>query len=45
MTGEQLNEGQKKMIEATLKRIRGGLGRFSGPLPEPAYIFVAEAQS
>jgi hypothetical protein len=38
----QLTDDQQKMIEATLKRIRGGLRKFPLELPEPAHGFVAE---
>jgi hypothetical protein len=38
----QLTDDQLKMIEETLKRIRGGLRKFTLQLPEPAHGFVAE---
>lgn len=36
----ELTDEQLKMIEATLKRIRGGLRKFPLQLPEPAHGFV-----
>jgi len=41
----ELTDDQRKMIEATLRRIRGGLKKFTLPLPEPAHGFVAEDRS
>ena len=41
----ELTDDQLKMIEATLKRIRGGLKKFTLQLPEPTYGFVAEDRS
>ena len=41
----KLSDSQVKMIEATLKRIRGGLRKFTMQLPEPAHAFVAEDRS
>lgn len=41
----ELTDDQLKMIEATLKRIRGGLRKFTLQLPEPAHGFVAEDRS
>lgn len=41
----ELTDEQLKMIEATLKRIRGGLRKFTLQLPEPAHGFVAEDRS
>jgi hypothetical protein len=39
-----LTEDQQKRIEATLARIRGGLGALTSELSdEPAHIFVLEA--
>ena len=38
----ELTDDQLKMIEETLKRIRGGLRKFTLQLPEPAHGFVAE---
>ena len=37
----ELTDDQLKMIEATLKRIRGGLRKFTLQLPEPAHGFAA----
>ncbi|MEO4042687.1 hypothetical protein AAFN47_13870 [Hoeflea sp. CAU 1731] len=40
----KLTEDQLKQIEATLKRIRGGLSRFSFAKPtEPAHVYQPEA--
>jgi hypothetical protein len=41
----ELTDDQLKMIEATLKRIRGGLKKFTLQLPEPAHRFVVEDHS
>ncbi|MBX9456925.1 MAG: hypothetical protein KL863_13320 [Rhizobium sp.] len=37
----ELTDDQLKMIEATLKRIRGGLRKFTATLPEPSHGFTA----
>ena len=37
----ELTEDQLKMIEATLRRIRGGLRKFTSQLPEPAHGFAS----
>lgn len=40
----KLSEDQMKRIDATLKRIRGGLSRFSFAKPtEPAHVYQPEA--
>lgn len=41
----ELTDEQLKMIEATLRRIRGGLRKFTLQLPEPAHGFVAQERS
>ena len=40
-----LTDDQLKMIEDTLKRIRGGLRKFTLQLPEPSHGFVAEERA
>ena len=40
---EQLSEEQKKLISQTLKRIRGGLRRFTADqFSEPSHVFSPE---
>lgn len=41
----ELTRDQLARIEATLKRIRGGLGKFDVELPqEPAHLFCPEVR-